>query len=124
MLLKGYISGLWKSLVSLGILIVGMIILFLCLNPIGNSIVNPESTGVIQDIISDMLAAEDAVINPGVAEFILGVAGVIVKMLVLILGAIGIAGMWEAVFADVGVSVIAILNTMRLMLTKNESESI
>lgn len=86
MLLKGYISGLWKSLVSLGILIVGMIILFLCLNPIGNSIVNPESTGVIQDIISDMLAAEDEVVNPAVAEFILAVAGVIVKMLVLIVG--------------------------------------
>ncbi len=39
-----------------------------------------------------------------------------VKVLVLILGAVGIAGMWEAVFADVGVSVIAILNSMRLML--------
>ncbi len=36
-----------------------------------------------------------------------------VKFAVLILGAIGIAGMWLAVFADVGVCVIAILNAMR-----------
>ena len=38
-----------------------------------------------------------------------------VKILVLILGALGIANMWEAVFADVGVSVIAILNSLRTM---------
>lgn len=38
-----------------------------------------------------------------------------VKVLVLILGALGISGMWEAVFADVGVSVIAIINAMRAM---------
>ena len=38
-----------------------------------------------------------------------------VKALVLILGAFGLANMWEAVFADVGVSVIAILNSMRAL---------
>lgn len=38
-----------------------------------------------------------------------------VKALVLILGAFGMANMWEAVFADVGVSVIAILNAMRAL---------
>ena len=32
-----------------------------------------------------------------------------------ILGALGMANMWEAVFADVGVSVIAILNAMRAL---------
>lgn len=42
--------------------------------------------------------------------FALGVKGVI-----LLLGAFGMANMWEAVFADVGVSVIAILNSMRVM---------
>lgn len=36
-----------------------------------------------------------------------------IKILVLILGALGQANMWEAVFADVGVAVIAILNAMR-----------
>lgn len=41
-----------------------------------------------------------------------------VKVLVLFLGALGMANMWEAVFADVGVSVIAILNSMRTLKTK------
>lgn len=41
-----------------------------------------------------------------------------VKALVLILGALGMANMWEAVFADVGVSVIAILNSMRTLKEK------
>ena len=41
-----------------------------------------------------------------------------VKVLVLILGALGLANMWEAVFADVGVSVIAILNSMRTLKVK------
>ena len=38
-----------------------------------------------------------------------------VKLLVLALGAFGLANMWEAVFADVGVSVIAILNATRAL---------
>lgn len=41
-----------------------------------------------------------------------------VKLLVLLLGAFGMANMWEAVFADVGVSVIAILNAMRTLNIK------
>ena len=41
-----------------------------------------------------------------------------VKILVLILGAFGIATMWAAVFADVGVAVIAILNSMRTLNIK------
>ena len=41
-----------------------------------------------------------------------------VKILVLVLGALGMATMWEAVFADVGVSVIAILNSMRVLKMK------
>ena len=40
-----------------------------------------------------------------------------VKFLVLALSAAGVANMWEAVFADVGVSVIAILNAMRVLKT-------
>ena len=42
-----------------------------------------------------------------------------VKALVLVMGAFGVATMWEAVFADVGVSVIAILNAMRALKTKD-----
>ena len=40
------------------------------------------------------------------------------KLLVMVLGAFGVANMWEAVFADVGVSVIAILNAMRALKVK------
>ncbi|MBS7007410.1 heavy metal translocating P-type ATPase [Anaerostipes sp.] len=43
------------------------------------------------------------------------VFALVVKALVLALGALGMANMWEAVFADVGVSVIAILNSMRAL---------
>ena len=38
-----------------------------------------------------------------------------VKIAVLVLSALGIATMWSAVFADVGVSVIAILNALRIL---------
>ena len=38
-----------------------------------------------------------------------------IKLLVLILGAVGIATMWMAVFADVGVAVMAILNAIRII---------
>ena len=41
-----------------------------------------------------------------------------VKALILILGAFGIANMWAAVFADVGVAVLCILNSMRLIFAK------
>ena len=41
-----------------------------------------------------------------------------VKALILILGALGLAGMWAAVFADVGVAVLCILNSMRLLLVR------
>jgi Zn2+/Cd2+-exporting ATPase len=42
-----------------------------------------------------------------------------IKIAVLILGAGGLATMWEAVFADVGVAVIAVLNAMRVMRVDN-----
>ena len=42
-----------------------------------------------------------------------------VKLLVLVLAAVGIANMWMAVFADVGVAVLAILNAMRCMNMKD-----
>ena len=43
-----------------------------------------------------------------------------VKALVLVLGALGMANMWEAVFADVGVMVLAILNAMRALKAPRE----
>jgi Cd2+/Zn2+-exporting ATPase len=41
-----------------------------------------------------------------------------VKVIVLIIGAIGIATLWEAVFADVGVALLAILNAVRIQNNK------
>jgi len=41
-----------------------------------------------------------------------------VKLMVLILGAVGLASMWEAVFADVGVALLAILNAVRIQRMK------
>ena len=38
-----------------------------------------------------------------------------IKILCLILGAVGIANMWLAIFADVGVMVIAVLNAIRAL---------
>jgi Cd2+/Zn2+-exporting ATPase len=46
------------------------------------------------------------------------VFALLIKGIVLVLGAIGLANMWGAVFADVGVSVIAILNAMRALNVK------
>ena len=43
-----------------------------------------------------------------------------IKVAVLILSAFGLSNMWEAVFADVGVSVIAILNALRVLKIKKE----
>ena len=42
-----------------------------------------------------------------------------VKLLCLLLGALGIANMWLAIFADVGVMVIAVLNAVRALFVKN-----
>jgi Cd2+/Zn2+-exporting ATPase len=41
-----------------------------------------------------------------------------VKFAVLLLGAVGVASMWSAVFADVGVSLLSVLNSMRIFLYK------
>ena len=47
------------------------------------------------------------------------VFAIFVKVLILMLSAIGLSTMWEAVFADVGVSVIAIINALRVLRVKN-----
>ena len=48
------------------------------------------------------------------------VFALLVKFACLVLGAIGIANMWVAVFADVGVAVICILNSMRMLVKKEK----
>ena len=47
------------------------------------------------------------------------VFAIFIKLLVLALSAFGLSTMWEAVFADVGVSVIAIINALRVLRVKN-----
>ena len=51
----------------------------------------------------------------GIAKFNIFFA-LSVKLAILLLGALGITGMWLAVFADVGVAVLAILNSMRTLI--------
>lgn len=85
MLLKGYFSGLWKSLVSLGILVVGIIILSLCVNPIGNAIANPENVETLQAFINEQMGVE-GLVDPRIADLTLGIAAMIVKMTVLFSG--------------------------------------
>lgn len=46
-----------------------------------------------------------------------------IKILCLILGALGIANMWVAIFADVGVMILAVLNAIRTLFVKNLSET-
>ena len=46
------------------------------------------------------------------------VFAIAIKIAVLILSALGISSMWQAVFADVGVSILAILNALRALYTK------
>ena len=46
-----------------------------------------------------------------------------VKILVLVLSAFGISTMWEAVFADVGVAIIAILNALRMLRVTSHDQT-
>ena len=57
----------------------------------------------------DVAKATKSIVIQNIA-LALGIKGVF-----LVLGALGIAGMWEAVFGDVGVTVIAVLNAMRIL---------
>ena len=59
----------------------------------------------------------------GIARRTIGIArenvvfAIFIKLLVLVLAAFGVATMWMAVFADVGVTVIAVFNAMRALDT-------
>ena len=75
-------------------------------------------------IMNDSLAKIPTAIR--LARRIMGICrqnitfSLIIKIGVLILGAFGFANMWLAVFADVGVSVLAVLNAMRAMVWKEK----
>ena len=42
------------------------------------------------------------------------------KLLILILGAFGIANMWMAIFADTGVAMLCVINSMRLLRVREQ----
>ena len=44
-----------------------------------------------------------------------------IKVACLILGAVGIANMWYAIFADVGVMILAVLNAIRALFVKDKT---
>jgi Cd2+/Zn2+-exporting ATPase len=46
-----------------------------------------------------------------------------VKLIVLALGALGMASLWEAVFADVGVTILAVLNSTRIIAPKRRNRA-
>ena len=51
------------------------------------------------------------------------VFALVIKAAILVLGAVGLANMWAAVFADVGVAVLCILNAMRLLRVKSSAST-
>ena len=67
--------------------------------------------GIVDSVI---MRLTDALMTFPTIVFALGI-----KALCLLLGALGIAGMWAAIFADVGVMVIAVLNATRALYTKD-----
>ena len=77
-------------------------------------------------IMDDKLERIPAVIR--IARKTIGISranivfALLVKFTCLILGALGIANMWAAVFADVGVAIICILNSMRMIVRRNKAE--
>lgn len=46
-----------------------------------------------------------------------------IKILVLLLSVLGLSTLWQAVFADVGVSIMAILNSLRMLKIKEENNN-
>ena len=69
---------------------------------------NQNNPWHIYDVYDHILHVID-----GVKENI--IFAIAIKIIVLILGACGGATMWEAVFADVGVSILAIINSLRML---------
>ena len=84
-----------------------------------------EASDVV--ILQDRLSALPEVVSIAKKTMKIAIQNIVfalgVKFLVLILGAFGMAGMWLAVFADVGVSVLAILNAMRTFTLKGQKSS-
>ena len=77
---------------------------------------------LVSDKLSDLpQAIKLAKRTLSIAKFNI-VFALFIKAVVLILGACGLAAMWMAVFADVGVSILAVLNATRILGSKKNSQ--
>ena len=90
----------------------------------GVKFVNPEFISIGDDVVimDDDLRKISRVIRISKKTMAIVKQNIVfalgVKGLILLLGALGMASMWAAVFADVGVSVLAIMNSMRTLRAK------
>ena len=79
-----------------------------------NKMIRPKNSMVAEKIARAMEISRKCIrIVKQNIRFAIGV-----KILCLILGALGIANMWMAIFADVGVMIIAVLNAIRILFIK------
>ena len=67
---------------------------------------------------ADVVLMDDAPAKISLAMYQNIVFALAVKAIFLLLGAFGIANMWWAVFADVGVMILAVLNAMRMLIVE------
>ena len=89
---------------------------FLTLNFLKKSEIFPGSLGTFRYRFQRTGKVNDGSIQAWVYENICFAVGI--KLICLVLGAFGIANMWMAIFADVGVMVIAVLNAIRALFVK------
>ena len=69
-----------------------------------------------------MTVGHSASTSPHRSSVIHNPFAIAVKLLVMLLGVIGMANLWNAVFADVGVALLCVLNSLRLMrISSNHS---
>ena len=99
MLLKGYLSGLWKSLVSLGIIIIGMIILIIVVNVVGKSVTNPDNITKIQELLYGSSSSEEVFNNPAVTGALLGVSAAVIKLVVFFTGMLSLVLFFEPIIS-------------------------
>ena len=78
-----------------------------------------ERIGIENGILTHRPTGKEQVkITTDIPDHTVGIA-LIIKAICLILGALGLANMWIAIIADVGVMILAVLNAIRCLFVKN-----